>query len=750
MYGSGPVKAEDDEEDLYAMIYGEDAPKAPAKPVSPPPVLQGDKQLQLSCPEAANGQPSSLPQQAHQQQQQRFQYNTPQQQAYQQQAEHVTQAKPKEDDDDDFDIQLDIPQPVAQFRPEADDDDLDIQLDEPVAGLPLSIAQRSSSNQLHTATRQSSSGALPQGAQPPVPGPRPPPGAPSGPPQAALNPRPGVAPPRPPPGPPPPGHPAAVLAPPPMPGQWPRPQFVHTGAGASNLPRDEGNAVLPSQAGEHQLIRLPGQTRVSPEEYKEFLGLGHGDVFDLDPDRVVQAPWRMPGADPADFFNYGLNINTWKEYVGRIHQFRLEFSMQKKIQTYESSNDTPALDPDLPPELAAAVAQGRQGMTNAGAGAPSTSQSSRPFPPHRPPAPPPKVPPKQDTGSAIALTGDSDDAIALTGGTPSSTDERAPGTTAADDKAAAEAVSAEGGQIAQAKAPQGPSAGKSGIAMNGLQGGANPPPSGPPPSSGPAASRPPPSGPSPSPPNPGMGPGSGPPSSRAPPSGPGFIRPPSGMRPIEGNLDNMNGNLHMSMGMSGPMGFPPFRPGFPPMGPYPMMPTGPYPMMHGMPGPMMMGSGPMRGGPMGPGPMGQFMPDFGRENFREFGERPFMGGPHMFEEDEQGRQGFRQDDSGSGDALAMGMDVDIPAATTSGDRREAERRRGREGRYEQDEWRRSSHRDFDRQPEEEHWSRHRRRDWEREEDEDRGRDRSRDRDRSSHHDSWHDRSEGYDGHSRYR
>lgn len=76
--------------------------------------------------------------------------------------------------------------------------------------------------------------------------------------------------------------------------------------------------------------------------------------------RVVQAPWRMPGADPADFFNYGLNINTWKEYVARIHQFRLEFTMQKKIQTYESSNDTPVLDPDLPPELAAAVAQGRQ------------------------------------------------------------------------------------------------------------------------------------------------------------------------------------------------------------------------------------------------------------------------------------------------------------------------------------------------------------------------------------------------------
>lgn len=110
-------------------------------------------------------------------------------------------------------------------------DDLDIQLDEPIAGLPPSIAQRPASQQFPP-TRQSSSGAPPHAAQPgmpPVPGPRPPPG----PPGAGLTPRPGVAPPRPPPGPPPPGHSAVpVMAPPPMPSQWPRPQFVHTGAGS--------------------------------------------------------------------------------------------------------------------------------------------------------------------------------------------------------------------------------------------------------------------------------------------------------------------------------------------------------------------------------------------------------------------------------------------------------------------------------------------------------------------------------------
>lgn len=63
-----------------------------------------------------------------------------------------------------------------------------------------------------------------------------------------------------------------------------------------------------------------------------------------------------------------------------------------------------------------------------------------------------------------------------------------------------------------------------------------------------------------------------------------------------------------------------------------------------------------------------------------------MEGPHMFgggrgnapfEDDDHGMGPFRGNDSGAGDALAMGMDVDIPAATSAGDRREAERRRGR-------------------------------------------------------------------------
>ncbi|KFM28697.1 Glycosyltransferase-like protein LARGE1 [Auxenochlorella protothecoides] len=79
------------------------------------------------------------------------------------------------------------------------------------------------------------------------------------------------------------------------------------------------------------------RTRVTAEEYREFLSLGHGEIFSLDIDRVVDAPWRIPGIDPSDFFNYGLNQRTWKEYTARIEKFRQEFTMQNRIQTLDQA-----------------------------------------------------------------------------------------------------------------------------------------------------------------------------------------------------------------------------------------------------------------------------------------------------------------------------------------------------------------------------------------------------------------------------
>ena len=95
------------------------------------------------------------------------------------------------------------------------------------------------------------------------------------------------------------------------------------------------DAVFPSQWRVGLPMKLPGQTRVSPEEYREFLSLGHGEIFDIELDWVVEPPWRYPGIDPGDFFNYGMNETTWKEYQERVKRFRQEFTLQNQIQTMD-------------------------------------------------------------------------------------------------------------------------------------------------------------------------------------------------------------------------------------------------------------------------------------------------------------------------------------------------------------------------------------------------------------------------------
>ena len=74
----------------------------------------------------------------------------------------------------------------------------------------------------------------------------------------------------------------------------------------------------------------------------------------------MDAHWRAINAESTDFFNYGLTPATWKDYCRRVQQFRLEFTMQRKIQTYEGSTRG-GPDPDLPPELRAAVAAEHSG-----------------------------------------------------------------------------------------------------------------------------------------------------------------------------------------------------------------------------------------------------------------------------------------------------------------------------------------------------------------------------------------------------
>src|SRR4051812_37472902 len=37
-------------------------------------------------------------------------------------------------------------------------------------------------------------------------------------------------------------------------------------------------------------------------------------ILDVDPDSLEDKPWRKPGADITDYFNFGFNETTWRAY----------------------------------------------------------------------------------------------------------------------------------------------------------------------------------------------------------------------------------------------------------------------------------------------------------------------------------------------------------------------------------------------------------------------------------------------------
>ncbi|KAJ0673709.1 putative pre-mRNA polyadenylation factor Fip1 domain-containing protein [Helianthus annuus] len=87
----------------------------------------------------------------------------------------------------------------------------------------------------------------------------------------------------------------------------------------------------------------------------DFTLPSHKTIFEVDIDGFEEKPWRLQGVDVSDFFNFGMNEESWKEYCKQLDQHRLEATMQSKIRVYESGRTEQEYDPDLPPELAAAA-----------------------------------------------------------------------------------------------------------------------------------------------------------------------------------------------------------------------------------------------------------------------------------------------------------------------------------------------------------------------------------------------------------
>ncbi|KAF5742064.1 FIP1 [Tripterygium wilfordii] len=132
----------------------------------------------------------------------------------------------------------------------------------------------------------------------------------------------------------------------------------------------------------------------------EFTLPSHKTIFDVDIDTFEEKPWKYPGVDISDFFNFGLNEESWKDYCKQLEQHRLETTMQSRIRVYESGRAEQDYDPDLPPELAAAAGIHDVTADNANLGKPDVVQSDSAKLPAR-------VRPPIPTGRVIPVEGGS-------------------------------------------------------------------------------------------------------------------------------------------------------------------------------------------------------------------------------------------------------------------------------------------------------------------------------------------------------
>jgi pre-mRNA 3'-end-processing factor FIP1 len=69
------------------------------------------------------------------------------------------------------------------------------------------------------------------------------------------------------------------------------------------------------------------------------------DIFDVDLESIEDKPWRKPGADITDYFNFGFNEQSWRAYCMKQKQMREELLMQKRIQTFEHQPDFSRMAP---------------------------------------------------------------------------------------------------------------------------------------------------------------------------------------------------------------------------------------------------------------------------------------------------------------------------------------------------------------------------------------------------------------------
>ncbi|KAI5172060.1 hypothetical protein NEFER03_1305 [Nematocida sp. LUAm3] len=53
------------------------------------------------------------------------------------------------------------------------------------------------------------------------------------------------------------------------------------------------------------------------------------EAYAMDADAFTDKPWKKPGEDITDYFNYGFTETTWKEYLLKQRRLREEYTRSR-------------------------------------------------------------------------------------------------------------------------------------------------------------------------------------------------------------------------------------------------------------------------------------------------------------------------------------------------------------------------------------------------------------------------------------
>jgi len=60
------------------------------------------------------------------------------------------------------------------------------------------------------------------------------------------------------------------------------------------------------------------------DEFEGSMSINGVPAHEFSLDSLEEKPWRKPGADITDYFNYGFNEATWQGYCERQRRLRME------------------------------------------------------------------------------------------------------------------------------------------------------------------------------------------------------------------------------------------------------------------------------------------------------------------------------------------------------------------------------------------------------------------------------------------